>query len=475
MIRYCFKPAFQWAMLSMIFVSTAELIGADLNTVGSNDVKELGFPEGDQEAILEVAREYSSVILIRPPGIACLELLKEGYDAKSFHLKAKSCDWGPMMGFVCLDPRFSKKGGEGQEYNLDEMFESFNNRYDSIEGVDDDDHADGRYPWVVPIAISDRRKRDLFADRSGLKGAGDSQSRDRWEIKEHSKSIDGIKYALLEYLPEGRRKHVVNFILLKDEPLVSGGPDVWFLYYDFAALAEQPGARHFSDRIKSRLFKKRNVTATRESISDDRDLEQISEHLNLIETQMGSIYGKDELDHEPEFLPVFGVANPDSPGRRKYDHKRAVTGDYDLFAIWPHVDHGSSADQRVAGMNKGTTDDQIVEGEKAGKIGRSTGNISERAYEIGQMINSKIGAPFNRVYHSDEAGRPEIDSVDAAVVFDPDGETMYEIRDGRNAGDDLSALIKHYTSGENQYRCYVNKGWLDELDNDAREKVSWTD
>ncbi len=36
----------------------------------------------------------------------------ESYASKGFHVKSKSCNWGPMAGFVLSDPRFTKTGSE---------------------------------------------------------------------------------------------------------------------------------------------------------------------------------------------------------------------------------------------------------------------------------------------------------------------------------------------------------------------------
>ena len=48
------------------------------------------------------------VIASRQLNPLCTDLMMEGYAAKGFHIKAKTCDWGPMAGFVALDPCFTK-------------------------------------------------------------------------------------------------------------------------------------------------------------------------------------------------------------------------------------------------------------------------------------------------------------------------------------------------------------------------------
>jgi hypothetical protein len=51
----------------------------------------------------------NAIILSRAPGIYATGLIEENYASKGYHNKAKSCDWGPMAGFVLADARFSKR------------------------------------------------------------------------------------------------------------------------------------------------------------------------------------------------------------------------------------------------------------------------------------------------------------------------------------------------------------------------------
>jgi hypothetical protein len=51
------------------------------------------------------------MIASRAVGKYATGLILEGYSSKGFHNKAKSCNWGPMAGFVLTDARFTKAGG----------------------------------------------------------------------------------------------------------------------------------------------------------------------------------------------------------------------------------------------------------------------------------------------------------------------------------------------------------------------------
>ena len=52
-----------------------------------------GIPEEHSDVFLNIAKETNCVIMTRTPGKACGQLLDQGYDAKGFWIKSKSCDW----------------------------------------------------------------------------------------------------------------------------------------------------------------------------------------------------------------------------------------------------------------------------------------------------------------------------------------------------------------------------------------------
>jgi hypothetical protein len=67
-----------------------------------------GFPQVHINAFSTVASRNHFVISSRELNPLCTDLVLEGYAAKGFHIKAKTCDWGPMAGFVPADYRFTK-------------------------------------------------------------------------------------------------------------------------------------------------------------------------------------------------------------------------------------------------------------------------------------------------------------------------------------------------------------------------------
>ena len=67
-----------------------------------------GIPTQHAEVFQQVATQKSCMISSRAVGKWATGLILESYASKGFHNKAKSCNWGPMAGFVLADPRFTK-------------------------------------------------------------------------------------------------------------------------------------------------------------------------------------------------------------------------------------------------------------------------------------------------------------------------------------------------------------------------------
>lgn len=94
-----------------------------------------------------IANESKCVISSRAVGKYATGLLRDGYATKGFHNKAKSCNWGPMAGFVLSDPRFTKRGDsrDAMEEQRRDVFKAFK------EGAGE-----------VPVFITESRRVDLM-------------------------------------------------------------------------------------------------------------------------------------------------------------------------------------------------------------------------------------------------------------------------------------------------------------------------
>src|SRR3954470_3973489 len=140
-----------------------------------------GMPIKHRDAIQDVADRTGHAIMFRAVGTQSTRLLEEGYAAKGFRIDTKSCDWGPARGFVCVDPRLSKVGGDGSkaDANLNYTTEALEGRvrHDAIGGLDltgidiDRDFMPNWRAGFKPIVISANRFAELI--RGGLTATWD--------------------------------------------------------------------------------------------------------------------------------------------------------------------------------------------------------------------------------------------------------------------------------------------------------------
>ncbi|MDH3431486.1 MAG: CyaA/EF/ExoY family adenylyl cyclase toxin [Gammaproteobacteria bacterium] len=154
-----------------------------------------GFPELHAEAFQEVADATKFVIASRAVGKYATGLIEESYASKGFHNKAKSCNWGPMAGFVLTDPRFTKVGGsaEGQQGQAKAL-----------------DHAFHEKAAAVPVYVSDERLRWLERN-----------------VKMHVMSASPERRNYQATSPWGLQ---LKFTLLRERPPAATA-DMWRVYY----------------------------------------------------------------------------------------------------------------------------------------------------------------------------------------------------------------------------------------------------
>lgn len=92
----------------------------------NKDVIECGMVPSHAEVFKKIADEEDLVVISRALNPESTALLLENYAAKGFHVKAKTCNFGPMAGFVCVDPRFTKstdpKQIDWQKKEVDKAF-----------------------------------------------------------------------------------------------------------------------------------------------------------------------------------------------------------------------------------------------------------------------------------------------------------------------------------------------------------------
>jgi hypothetical protein len=324
----------------------------------------IGMPVQHARAFGNVAMTQRCVIIVRATGPTCLGLLVEGYDTKGYRVHAKSCDWGPMAGFVVRDPRLNKSG----------MGKAGFNREMHREAINRDHEGQGWTASTIPLRIS--------------------QARIDWLLATHRIAVrpqaGGARL-------DGHATHPTGIAFYYS--LIRENDGLFGVYFD-------------------------NTRVT-----------------NRWRQEKGSAVAPFHPKWGTNYEAMLAVTNP--PGHcglppNASAHLRAITGDYDLFAIWPYVqDYNPDAygdDHRPLGTVRGSVGqaerDTVTYLERnftVGGQGTKMGNITPRIYFICQMINSIVGRHV--LWHSDETARPFLDDVDLPVIaFAPANGNQIGIR-----------------------------------------------
>ena len=312
----------------------------------------IGMPEAHMEAFLNVARSQKCVIMVRATGRTCHGLLEEGYDTKGYRIHGKSCDWGPMAGFVMRDPRLNKYGVDRAPFN----------RAKHKEALEDDAEGQGWKASTTPLFISQQRVNWLFAD---------------------------IQLPTLEATHYGYRGWASRAGVQFNYALVRAQGGLYSVCFDHT----QPGPKWVQETGRAPEM-----------------------HTKLA-----------------GFEPMLAMTNPPGYGLgpSAAPHLNAITGDYDLFAVWPYAENHDARpggpDHRPLGTVRGSNSpaekanvEHLERHFTRGGQGTKLGNITNRIYKVCQLINSLVGRSV--LWHSDEAARPFLDDVDLPVVaFNPAG------------------------------------------------------
>lgn len=418
----------------------------------------IGMPAVHKKAFLNVAAQEMCVIMVRATGPTCHGLLEEGYDTKGYRIHGKSCDWGPMAGFVMRDPRLNKYGLGKERFN----------REKHIEALYDDREVQGWLAATTPLKISQARLDWLVrVGRISVTRAKTSQalSYKDWMrdtnigfLSVRSMSLKAVDKALERY------EHSSNVSNFEDLKLA------------FAVYRQTLGANWDTDARNHRHALDQLYTLAVENSRANFMLNRLdgqathasglSFHYSLF--REGDLYGvyfdntrserswvqqEDILDkanflHGTKYEPMLAMTNPVEHRLHRSEHyHNAITGDYDLFCIWPSAKKYNASvygnDHRPLGTVRGSVG--RVERENADRLerqfarqglqgaqlarhagsggtfqGTKLGNITPRIYMVCQMVNSHVGRHV--LWHSDEAARPFLDDVDLPVIaFKPDG------------------------------------------------------
>jgi hypothetical protein len=331
---------------------------------GAAAFNETGMPMIHGDAIQDVSDRTGHAIIFRAVGTQSTRLLEEGYAAKGFRIDTKSCDWGPMRGFVCVDPRLSKVGGDeakvgdNQRYTVEALEGRI--RHDAVGGLEVEalGHDAVLPDWMAgckPVVISAARYAELIA--GGLTGTTNSAGIIKGTSTDKTRRVR-FPWALI---PVARCMQTPGFATAVGDP-PTGGYGVFVDYTNETVRFEQ------------------RVPTTIRAVK--------------------------VLGYES----VLGLTNP---GTDEYGYRACVTGDYDLFAVWPPM-------QKLDPFGAGDWDTRVVDRYRQQHVASTTahhhqhyrlGNITNRLNMVKVFLNTALigrgGFPGgNLVHHSDEVGNP---------------------------------------------------------------------
>ena len=469
-----------------------------------------GFPRSVCQAFQATANTTKAVVMSRVPGGSCMTLINEGYDLKGFFIKAKSCNWGPMAGFLCQLPPFNKSGtaNEQMEKNAKEnakTFKLYNHIQDELKKqVPDDAKEKDLVTQTAPVPFQSSCTPFVHLKISDANKASLASQTNLVCIRQSADEVYGVAWSKNETV-------CMEFYLLKE------ADNLWGLYHgdvftkrddgnweDF--LASPDGKKFFPyfDQVAdvestlSRILAKMRAE-TGDSAYQARDRASIG---LLQDKSSGAPKGAQVSpaslppgfpSGRGPFYPILGIKNPYPPYRndgtantgsvvkgdgtagtvdgdtRSNYYKNAVTGDYDLFAVWPRLSDAGMSGPGIIRISEKGKKQFCVDVNQAcvdvvpsfSALGESEdprwGNASDNVLLVAGTLNSFMDAMRNAprpssiwarvcsyiscmgtrslpstfpknaspnlAFHSDEGGRPGLTELELPVaVFVPQGE-----------------------------------------------------
>ena len=307
----------------------------------------------------QVADRLNCVVIFREPGKMAGGLIEEGYGMKGFRVDTKSCTWGPMAGFVCMDPRLTKAENyipKNRTWTHEALSGEINKNFFG-DGVTDPDWVGD----VAPIVISQERINYLLQE-SIIRFQKDSNN----HLVGVSKATNGTTVLPWRLIPKGN----------------AGQPWLKDANTDHHVLCV--------DNTSAERFKQELPNA----------------HGLATPIQPVRFRG---------FECILGLCNPQT--QKRFGFKACVTADYDLFSVWPGLSQGGDrmeVQHAIAGLGIGknlpggvarmTSVDTRLKADGRQEHHRY-GDVSARIMAVKALLNSGIQNPIgNAVHHNDEAG-----------------------------------------------------------------------
>ena len=332
-----------------------------------------GFVPRHAMACVQVAERFNCIVMFREPGKAAQRLIAEGYAMKGFRIDTKSCTWGPMSGFVCMDPRLSKPKSDGasntafnEKYTKEALSGHVGASFVAPKGQDATDWVAS----VMPIAISRKRIEEL-----NLGGRLEQDG----SIAGVSTQAFGDGGVTLSWRLVPARNASTAWLIAPGVPL----NDYFVLCVDTRVPA--PFKQRYGPNVEPIMFRGNEA--------------------------------------------ILGLTNPGTKGR---GFMACVTADYDLFCVLPSMKdamgamnevmgqitrinafgHGGAVRPMAGGMTRLPNVDDRLRLTKTSPTAafehHKHGDVSARIMQIKTQLNGAIhGAGYkggNAVHHNDEAG-----------------------------------------------------------------------
>ncbi len=360
-----------------------------------------GFLPEHAECCAEVAENVDAIILFREPGVTSAGLIAENYSMKGFRIDTKSCNWGPMAGFVCVDPHLTKsyKFWEKNQGWTDEALHG---------GIKKEFFGDVRDPeWKAgakPIVISQQRVKYLMNQRfiSSLVSNSDGTLSGTAMYTENEKDDEGNEVPGGKVYKTTLAYRLVPTKVVSDKDSFSwlkGATDHYVVCID--ANVPEPFVVCVGDDRKP--YKQRYPTGVTPEVVNG-------------------------------YEAVLGMINPGTGAR---GFKACVTADYDLFATWPRENDAMIAHHRA--MNRLSSESKMFQQRQETEDGvrpgapKLAGGVARMDEVDTRLVTREADNPKQKRYKRDENDKP----------MNEKGKEEYDSLDEHYRYGDVSARVMH--------------------------------
>lgn len=445
----------------------------------SSALKAQGFPPKMTQAFLDTATATDCVVMTRVPGGATTDKINARYDLKGYFIKAKSCDWGPMAGFLCESPALNKKGADNLFSNADA-----NRLYlDKL--------ANFLNLKTIPfrqIEILDSQRKKIEEDPS---------------FKKSAQAMGSSTYVGIASAKNGTA--FCEFMMSKDNKSKR-----WLLYHGDIYVKADNRLREKIQQSKlagkltlvgNKAIKRQNFLGYESKEEDDKKSHPAisSEQESILVSKRHTLENITLPARKAKtWTPIRGITNPYPPFEGDEAFRNTVSGDFDLFAVWPRIpptalldcqriseNHAALPGNEKSATNKGVYAFLTTPGKRFtlestrsrhlyfefipgfDKIGKledpQLGNINDAVANVVALLNSFVAVAYqekatsNVAFHSDEGGRPGVADVDYPfAVFLPEPK--------QDPGATRRSLTRARLNKRNEARIYLIQDHIEFLD-----------